>query len=238
MDDWITLNEPNIYASSGYGSGQWPPGKTNPLLALNVIASQLAGHAKAAKALRKTDTAAAIGSQSARIGIANHYAVLEPSDPGDVRESINASTQDQIFNLMAIEAVKSGRITGSIPGHGGIDLAEPDLKGSVDYVGLNYYTRRLIKGTTLGTYVTPSAAPQSDLGFEIYPEGLFRALDRLRDPIIPTIITENGVADRADSKRSSFIVSHLMQVRRTLNAGINIQGYFYWSLMDNFEPIA
>src|SRR5262249_32882459 len=79
-------------------------------------------------------------------------------------------------------------------------------------------------------------APVSDLGWEIYPEGLFRVLTEWAPRAgVPIYITENGLADRTDEKRPGFISSHLAEVARAIEAGVDVRGYYHWSLLDNFE---
>ena len=74
------------------------------------------------------------------------------------------------------------------------------------------------------------------MGWEIYPEGLYRALKMInRYTTKPVYITENGIADDSDNKRAKFIKDHLLVLDKAIAEGMNIKGYFYWSLMDNFE---
>ena len=92
----------------------------------------------------------------------------------------------------------------------------------LDYIGLNYYMRCHIKNL-------------SYVGWNIYPEGLFFILRSLNKYHLPIIITENGIANSSDEKRADFISQHLNIVKRAISENINIQGYFHWSLLDNFE---
>lgn len=77
--------------------------------------------------------------------------------------------------------------------------------------------------------------PESDLGWEIYPEGIYHILKWLSTFRLPIYITENGLADALDTRRSSFIHNHLVWIHRAITEGIDVRGYFYWSLIDNFE---
>jgi beta-glucosidase len=79
-------------------------------------------------------------------------------------------------------------------------------------------------------------AEVSDLGWQVYPEGLGRLLSEWSERSgRPIVIAENGIADATDAQRSSFLVRHLVEVARALARGIDVQGYFHWSLLDNFE---
>ncbi|MEK7089959.1 MAG: glycoside hydrolase family 1 protein [Patescibacteria group bacterium] len=102
------------------------------------------------------------------------------------------------------------------------------VKGYFDFFGLNYYRRAHIFGRKIGD--------TSEIGWEIYPEGLYKLLkDAYRRFKKPIIITENGIADSTDAKRGKFISDHLAQVHGAIGDGVDIRGYLYWSLMDNFE---
>jgi beta-glucosidase len=106
------------------------------------------------------------------------------------------------------------------------------IKNYLDFIGLNYYFRRKIK--------FPFSAREekknvSDLGWEIYPPGIYYVLRWLKKYNLPVFITENGLADKEDKLRKDFIRDHLIWAHRAISQGVDLRGYFYWSLMDNFE---
>jgi beta-glucosidase len=101
------------------------------------------------------------------------------------------------------------------------------LREPADFLGLNYYTRFHFAGLQL----LPAAGP-TQMGWEIYPEGLEEALRLLGSRRLPIIVTENGIATEDDDLRTSFIAAHIAAIRRS---DADIRGYFYWSLLDNFE---
>lgn len=98
---------------------------------------------------------------------------------------------------------------------------------SQDFIGVNYY-RPIIYSGRLNF-------EKSDMNWDIYPQGLYRALMRLKKYQKPIYITENGIADAVDERRARFIKDHLRWVWRAIKDGIDVRGYFYWSLLDNFE---
>jgi len=107
---------------------------------------------------------------------------------------------------------------------------------------VNYYSRDMVRLSRahagelfIARDVLPGA-PVSDLGWEIYPAGL-GALVRewAARSGLPVYVTENGIADAADAKRASFLVDHLAQVASAIADGVDVRGYFHWSLLDNFE---
>lgn len=97
--------------------------------------------------------------------------------------------------------------------------------GKQDFIGINYY--RAVGWVR--------DLPKSDLGWAIYPQGLYRILLDLRGLGLPIYITENGIADEGDDHRADFIADHLAAIWRALQEGADVRGYFYWSLLDNFE---
>lgn len=108
-------------------------------------------------------------------------------------------------------------------------------------IGLNYYQRQIVMTAPVGIVPgipgpDPNAALKSDLGWELYPAGMGRALDGLWNRYrVPIVITENGIADAADKYRSWYIVSHLQEVQSALQRGVDVRGYLHWALIDNFE---
>lgn len=130
-----------------------------------------------------------------------------------------------------------------VEGHGAGDGGVlRNARGYVsDFLGINYYSRdyihfRLRPGSLFGDRVPDPSASKSDLGWEIYPEGLFRIAERMWHRFrLPIYITENGTADAEDAFRSSYIASHLAGVARAIEAGVDIRRYNHWSLLDNFE---
>ncbi len=104
-----------------------------------------------------------------------------------------------------------------------IDLQAP----YADFIGIQYYTRKLID-------IKPRL-PKTDMGWEIYPKGLYDVLLEMKKFKKPIIITENGIADSKDTKREKFIDSHLKMAHKAIEQGVDLRGYFYWSLLDNME---
>lgn len=103
--------------------------------------------------------------------------------------------------------------------------------GHHDYLAVQYYFHDRIKFIRH----IPIGLPKTDLGWEIFPKGIFNVLMYLKEYDLPIYITENGLADLTDEKRARFITEHLAWVHRAISEGANVRGYFHWSLLDNFE---
>jgi beta-glucosidase len=108
-----------------------------------------------------------------------------------------------------------------------------------DFLGLNYYSHSHLKFKANPNEFFENKFfkkdTMTDMPYVIYPEGLYRAIKEVEKIRKPIIITENGIADSKDDRRSLFIERYLYSVYKAMSEGSNIQGYFYWSLMDNFE---
>ncbi|MBI4307254.1 MAG: glycoside hydrolase family 1 protein [Chloroflexi bacterium] len=247
VDLWVTVNEPAIYALNSYLQGLWPPGKTSARSTVRVMANLALAHRRAYQALHEADQADADGDGvSALVGIAQHIRVYSPLDPHSIRDRTVARFYDFVMNEWVLDVAATGRLRLVLPPIAFFWRSEPGPQDSLDFLGVNYYSRDLVAfdlrspGAFFGrrTY-DPSRHEYSELGrdFEIYPSGLYSAVKQLhrRYPGKPIYITENGVSDNTDKVRGRFILEHLYQVWRALQEGAPVRGYAYWSLTDNFE---
>jgi beta-glucosidase len=241
VDTWITVNEPNVYAFQGHDAGYWPPRRKDREEALRVIAQLVKGHAAAYRALHRTDRVDADGDgRAAMVGVAQHVAIFDafafwsPIDHGA------AIVNDRIFNRAFLAGATTGELRMEVPGLRGVRGFEPAAVSAMDFIGVNYYTRWRTQG--MNDRVLTPGAPTTAIGWEIYPEGLYRALrlanDYTRLPDgrrVPLVVTENGIDDRDGTRRSAYLVRHLQQVARAIADGMDVRGYLHWTLMDNFE---
>lgn len=243
VDLWCTINEPNVYAAKSYMSAEWPPGVADGRRAARVLAQLFKGHGAAAAAIREADRRDADGDGVAtRVGLAHNVRIFDPASahPAD---GLVAAIADHFYNHTVTDAVATGRIRIVLPTLVAIDEPAPELVGSFDWLGLNYYTRDVVRarldrsgpgGRPYESVVDPGRG-RSDMGWEIYPEGLYRLLRRFGAYGWPIIVTENGVADERGDVRPGFIRSHVYALDRARADGVPVFGYLYWSLMDNFE---
>jgi beta-glucosidase len=235
---WVTINEPNVLAVHSYLLGAWPPARKSPLSALRVHYRLLGAHVAAYRALKDA------GGDSLQVGLAHHLRVVQPERP-DARID-RAATQAfrYVFNDAFADAVCDGRMYGvlddAVRVAGGAAVAE--ARGTQDFFGINYYSRDLVRFSVrhaselfLAREV-PRGADVSDLGWEIYPEGLGQLVRQWGERTgLPVYVTENGVADASDAKRGPFLQRHLAELARAIEDGVDVRGYFHWSLLDNFE---
>ena len=239
VDWWCTVNEPNVLAVFGYLDGVWPPGKKDAKAMATALSHLIEAHARAARQLRARDTVDADGDGHAtRVGVAHHVRIFQPAT-GSTADVTAAGLTDAFFNESVPLALRTGRIRLSVPGKVSIDREVADLKGSSDYLGINYYSRDYVRQdfseASLSNQYVPDGRPVSDLGWDVYPEGLYLFLRRFRDLGIPLLVTENGMADAEGHRRPDYLRSHVYAVEQAVKEGVDVRGYFHWSLMDNFE---
>ena len=230
---WCTINEPTVYAMQGYFKGRFPPALKAPDKVGIVLRNLLRAHTAAYQRIKEVAPAAQVGLVAAVM----HY---EPARRWHIIDVLVARAFNRSLNEMHLEYLVDGVFRFAIPGAGQV-FYDSGVKEAFDFVGLNYYTRFFQRFTLLGHehYREVAKAPPerlTDMGWEIYPEGLYRALQMIiRYTSKPVYITENGLADDSDTKRARFIEDHLCVLNRAVADGMNVKGYFYWSLLDNFE---
>jgi beta-glucosidase len=229
---WVTINEPNVVMVLGYVEGVFPPAVRDPRLAVRAAVAQLRGHGAASVAVRRV-------LPDARIGLAHHLADLQPKNPANPVDRLVTGQSAQLFNWAFQDAVTHGRIRLRTAGFPSVDVEAPELLGSTDFFGLNYYNRYLISfapRTPAKVAWEYGDGPKTDMGYEVYPAGFERVLraawERYR---LPVVVTENGVADNSEWVRPAALKWHVEAMRAAMAAGVPVLGYFYWSLLDNFE---
>lgn len=247
---WITLNEPFIHMVFGYALGIHAPGRALMLDALPAAHHQLLGHGLAATALRE---------RGGQVMIANNLTPVRPASDGDA-DTAAAAAYDALHNRLFLDPLLLGRY----PDLGSFGVA-PDLGGSVrdgdleliaatplDGLGVNYYNPTRI-GAPTGpdlpfTEAEIEGVPRTAFGWPVVPDGLRELLVGLRrrygTALPPITITENGcsVADApapdgtvADQPRIDYLAGHLDALAAAVAEGVDVRGYFTWSLLDNYE---
>jgi len=236
VDWWCTVNEPEVYAFRGWSEGVWPPAKRDEGAALEVMANLLEAHGLAYRILHEQDRSSDRGDRrSVQVGFAKHLPQLEGDRAWFPLDGLRARFEDAVFNQAVLEAAMTGDIHLSIPGVRPVKRRVPELKRSLDFIGLNYYTRWKVRMFAPEAHVARRGSPQTDLGWEIYPRGFEAAVMRVAKLGLPVIVTENGFADARDTFRPRALVEHLIHLGRAIARGAKVIGYYHWSLMDNFE---
>ena len=229
---WCTINEPNVYALSGYANGAFPPGVKDLKRAIQVEASMLRGHAAAYRAIHQIQP-------EARVGYALHYRPMVPKHTWSLLDMLMRNIRYKGINM----AFPSGISTGVLKSPVG-NVSVPEAKDTQDYLGINYYSVdtisfNLANSKELFTHTGfPKDADFSDNKFLAnIPEGFYDTLKwAVRTyPNLPVIVTENGTECADDHMRPRYLAQHVHQLWRSVNFNWPIKGYFHWSLVDNFE---
>ncbi len=236
VDWWCTVNEPEVYAFRAYAEGVWPPNVRDDGRALVVMANLLEAHGRAYRILHAEDRIDADGDgRPVQAGFAKHLVRLEPARRWFPLDVLRARVEDQVFNEAVLAAAVTGAIDLGIPGVRRVRRHVPALAGSMDWCGINHYTRWLVKMFAADPHVPRRGAPLTDLGWEVWPEGLAWAVGRAAATGVPVLVTEHGFADADDDLRPGALVASLAALQRQIAAGTRVLGYLHWSLLDNFE---
>ncbi|HZE34551.1 MAG TPA: GH1 family beta-glucosidase [Actinoallomurus sp.] len=239
VDLWITLNEPMVVMAYGYAFGVHAPGQALMLGALPSAHHQLLGHGLATTALR--------GAGARRIGIANNYTPAQAAS-GRPEDLAAAGAFDNLLNWQFTDPI----LRGAYPDLG-VDLPhvrDGDLAtivAPIDVLGVNYYSPVSVAAPGPDdalpfTMTEVPGAPVTGMGWPVVPDALRRLLLTLRtrygSALPPIQITESGCSyDESldDQARIDYLSSHVGAVRSAMDAGVDVRGYYVWSLLDNFE---
>ncbi len=256
IDEWVTHNEPWCIATLGHEEGHHAPGHLDPAEALRVSHHLLLSHGWAAAAIRETTPAA-------RVGIVHNYCPAYPATDSEADQDA-ARWFDGFFNRWYLDPLFRGAYpTDAIDDR--IDAGHTRLEGSrmpfvadgdmaaiatpLDFLGLNYYSRVIMRTNPDGKREAVQTLPVealTDMGWEVFPEGLYDSLLRVHRDYAPDriYIAENGAAYDdppdaegriADPRRITYLRDHLLAAHRAIADGVPLAGYYAWSLLDNFE---
>ena len=252
---WITVNEPAVAAGLGYLGGDHAPGARDPERYLPAAHHLLLGHGLAVERLRST-------APGAQVGISLSHWPTEPASEA-AEDRAAALLRDGHTNRMFFDPVLRGQYPADLVEHYGPErfdvVQDGDLRTistALDFLGLNYYSVLVVAARVrpeerwphLGSVAVPQPGRRMDaMGWADVPEGLRGLLGKLREDfpgIPPILITENGAAwddyrdptgAVRDLERIDYLDGHLRAVSDAIRAGVDVRGYFAWSLLDNFE---
>jgi beta-glucosidase len=227
---WVTINEPNVYVVMGYFFSTFPPGVQNPLRMFKTLKNMAIAHAHAYQEIHRIDP-------GSLVGVAHHVRGFLPRSSSNPLDQFICRLREKLFNQAFFQTLITGRMRTLTR-----TISLPETRGTQDYLGLNYYTTARVRFSlrhAKNFFAESSYSPHvgvSPTGFIANePAGLFKALSEFRNYNLPIYITENGIEDEEDRLRPTYLIEHLMQTCKAANFNWQIKGYFYWSLVDNFE---
>lgn len=241
---WCTLNEPIVYLIGAHLGRFMPPAELSPDRAAVAFSNLLAAHSLAYDIIRAHNP-------QAMVGFAHNMMHFTPARRYHPLEVVISRKLERLYNHAWLDATVKGKQSFWLPGI----LPKPPVvrellgKRKCDFIGVNYYTRAYvqwrprtkdpgqIEGVPIGISFSRRREQASDLDWAIDPKGFGEVLRQAASYGLPLYVTENGIADRDDRLRPEFLVNHVTEVAKALEEGIDIRGYYHWSLMDNFEWI-
>ncbi len=263
VDEWGTLNEPVNYLVASYGVGQFPPGKKYLFSLLDkfvpVVRDYLAAHAAMYQAIKAADTTDADGDGvAASVGMTLSVGEWVPARFGEVSDNAeDVAARDAVlyvYHHLPVDSLRDGSFDANLDGTP--DEDHPDWKGTLDWLGVQYYFRAGVTGNN-GLIPVLNATPcfsgfdiggacvapldrtfcVPEMGYEYDAEGLYGVLADFgeRWPDLPLVVTEGGIATHVGERRAENVVRTLEQIDRARKGGADVRGYYHWSLMDNFE---
>jgi beta-glucosidase len=247
---WMVMNEPSVFSGAGYFFGIHAPGRTGLKNFIPAIHHIVLSMAAGGKKLRELLPDAEIGTT---------FSCSHIEAYSDKRWNVKAArVADALVNRLFIEPVLGlGYPINDIPVLRGIEKYiqpgdEDNMQFDFDFIGLQNYTREIVKYSLLTPYInaklvkaTSRNVPTTAMGWEVYPAAIYHILKKFDayPQIKKILITENGAAfpDTVvdgkvdDPKRTAYIQANLQQILKAKQEGCNVNGYFVWTLTDNFE---
>ena len=236
-----TLNEPWCVATLGYETAQFAPGLTSRATAAQVSHHLMMAHGAAIVAMRAVTTT--------QLGIVLNHTPSFPAEPNEADRRA-ARIDDGLNVRWYMDPIFRGQYPADVIEHLGADAPFVEAQDLVliqqplDFLGVNFYTRSFIS-TQSPAMLAPGKQGFTDMGWEIYPKALTQHLVRITREYLPPpiFITENGMANAdtvkdgrvPDVERIDYLSGHLEALASAIELGADVRGYFYWSLLDNFE---
>ncbi len=246
VDLWTTLNEPMAVMMAGYVLPS-PQRSNPPALFLHfkefkiVMAAMIEAHARMVDAIRANDTVDADGDGvAAQVGVVYAMSPAAPKDPASKLDREAAANLFYLWNMVFLNATALGQFDANIDGH---PVYRADLAGRMDFIGLNYYTRIVVSGLpfSIDPWFSPLLTfnPLTMNFNDVYPRGIYEMTSLIKERFgLPVYITENNArSDPQDNavEEMKSLVEHLSWLWYAIEQGVDVRGYFYWALIDNFE---
>lgn len=219
---WLTVNEPTVWAKHAFVIGDWPPFERGRWIrAGRAIRAMLRAHEAAYRVIHARQP-------DARVGFAHSAAWVEPCRRERMCDRAVARIRDFMLNGAVFRMI-GARSRGA----------------PLDFIGINYYSRTIVRhgwrgaGTIFGVECTHDhhhgSRRWSDMGWEIHARGLLHVLRQFSSYGLPLLVTENGLATDDEELRCQVLSEHLSALAAAVEERLDVRGYFYWALVDNYE---
>jgi beta-glucosidase len=230
---WITFNEPYVLLIGGYLDGCMPPGLKDVNQSLIALKNIFTSHGKAYDIIHQC-------VPDAQVSVAHNMSVFAPWKKWNPLDRLLKKSANYFYNHSIINAFQTGIFVVKFPFSRPVEIEVP-IKGKLDFFGVNYYTRIHLRFNPIKKmgvelrYLDREGHGLTNIGWEVHPRGLAKVLRYASRLSLPLIITENGIAAHDTEQKVKFMKQHVDVVERCLKNGLDVRGYFYWSLIDNYE---
>lgn len=225
VDDYITINEPNVYSTNSLFYGIWPPEKKSLIALIRAYSNFTASHIRTYEMIHRKRRALGKDPSETKVSFANHLRVFAPKSDKNILHKISAFLTEYLFQGAITTSMMRGICLFPVIRRRGVKVGK-----YYDFIGINYYSRSTVSGICDGVR---EDCFKNDLGWEIYHEGLIELANKLNKKYgAEVFVTENGTCDNDDSFRSLFVYDQLKLISETENP---ITRYYHWSFIDNFE---
>ena len=225
ISEYITINEPNVYATQSFFYGDWPPGEKSMNQTMEVMTNMAVCHIQAYEMIHKMRKD--MGYKDTKVSFANHLRVFDPANPKNLYHKICAKLTHYLFQDAITKAMCLGQFKWPLKNTAKLKTGE-----YCDFIAINYYTRSTVSDFGDGV---KKGSHRNDLGWEIYPEGIVRCASEVYSILKrPIYITENGTCDNNDTFRCRYIYDHLKVL---CESDLPVERYYHWCFCDNFEWI-
>jgi beta-glucosidase len=216
VEFWLIFNEPLVYVYNGFISGLWPPGGRSFSDAAKVLDNMVRAYVMAYDEIKSLYEP---GGKEPKVSLTKHMRLFSPR-PGALKtlNSLSAFYRSRVFNYQLLDTLRS--------------------RGKLDFLGINYYCKEYVSFRgLLGRSCSYSKAQErrNSLGWYVDAGAFYNILMSLKKYKLPVYITENGTTEKQAYLYSDYLRSHLRSLYDAYNKGLDIAGYFWWSLLDNFE---
>ncbi len=223
VSEWLTINEPSVYAFRGYLGYDCPPGHDSRDEYYTVLSNLCYCHVVLSQAIHIQREE--MGYTDTMVSVPNHLRVFEPKNPSSLYHRFCTNSVKKAFQTAAQKALLTGEYTWPLKNRHKVQRGE-----FADFLAVNYYSRSTVSSMADGTR---EDCYRNDLGWEIYPEGITEVCKEAYEILPrPIWITENGTCDNAGVFRNRFIAEHLEQIAKS---GLPVERYYHWCFTDNFE---
>jgi beta-glucosidase len=250
---WCTLNEPMVLVAGTYLGTFMPPARFDPKAASKACHTLLDCHVRAYRVIHQepVERSGPWKNRPVQVGLAHNMLDFMPDRAWHPIELWLTRQFWNFYNRSWLDAVTGRPQNFGVFGFVPKSPVVPDALGktTVDFLGVNYYTKAYVRWRPrepaperppllpIGVSFARRKEEVSDVDWAVHPAGFSKILDYAGRYGLPIYVTENGIADQADRLRPTYLVEHLKVVAEKIKQGIDIQGYYHWSLLDNFEWI-